>query len=321
MKVFVGIDTSAYTTSVAVVDQGSRVLKSVRRLLQVAPGERGLRQSEAVFAHVRQLPSALQEALEGINPGDIAALCASDRPVDREDSYMPVFQVGSGLAASVAATLKVPCYYATHQQGHLAAALIGMPPFAGKFLALHLSGGTTDLLLVTENEVIIPLARSRDLHAGQLVDRIGVVLGLPFPAGPALEGLAVRGKASGRYPVAVEGMDIHLSGAEAQALRDLEAQALKPQDVAAEVFDLLCRSTLRMLAAAAEQHGCGDVLVFGGVASASLLRENMQRRVEARRLPLRLRFGKQQYSGDNAAGIAMIGARRYSEKKQEVQHG
>lgn len=321
MSLFLGIDTSGYTTSCAVVNEGFQVVCSARKLLTVALGERGLRQSEAVFAHTKQLPRLLEEVLGEVAPNRLAAICASARPVDADTSYMPVFKVGSGYAAAVAAALRVPCYETSHQQGHLAAARIGLTGLPERYLALHLSGGTTDLLLVEPGKPIQLIGRSGDLHAGQLVDRVGVSMGLPFPAGSALEQLAARGTATGRYPVACDGTQMHLSGAEAQALRDVEEGRLLPVAVAAEVFDFISRSIHKVLATARKVYACADVLLFGGVASSELLRKMLKRRAIARRSDLNLWFGKPEYSGDNAAGVAIIGARTYYKNMQEEQHG
>ncbi len=316
MKLFLGIDTSCYTTSCALVDEQLRVVQSARKLLEVERGERGLRQSEAVFAHIKQFPDVLAQALHGVDGREVAAVCVSDKPVPEEDSYMPVFKVGTSLAKSLALVWGVPCYMTSHQEGHLTAAHIGgAQTEETDYLALHLSGGTTDLLRVVHGRKPEVIGGSADLHAGQLVDRIGVRMGLGFPAGPELEKLAVRGKAAGRYAAAVQGTQIHLSGAETRALDDIASGELAREDVAAEVFDSLSRSILKMLCAAAEATGCKDVLIFGGVASSTRLRSMLTERSKARRTGLRLAFGKPQYSGDNAAGVAIIGAKKYLNNK------
>lgn len=300
-----GLDTSCYTTSAALCSTDS-LPRQERRLLPVPKGERGLRQSEAVFAHVRQLPKVLFPLLSE-NKEKIDCVCASDRPRDGEDSYMPVFQVGMSQGQALAAALNVPFFTTTHQRGHIAAAKFGTGLTADRFIALHLSGGTTDTLLI-DGDKLIPVGTSCDLHAGQLVDRIGVKLGLPFPAGPYLEELAVRGENRNRVPVSFEGdgLRCHLSGAEAQLLRMIETDEAK-ENVAAEVYGVLCRTVLRLVQAAAEKNGVKDVLIAGGVASSRLLRDMLNERNEKRRTGLRLYFGRPKYSGDNAVGAALIG--------------
>lgn len=300
-----GLDTSNYTTSAALCCPGKEP-RQLRRLLPVAAGERGLRQSEAVFAHVRQLPQVLLPLLQEAEE-PISCVCASVSPRDQESSYMPVFRVGESQGRSLAAALRVPFFPTTHQRGHIAAARFGSGLTAARFLALHLSGGTTDVLLA-DGDQLSPLGASMDLHAGQLVDRVGVALRLPFPAGPHLEEMARKGACKNRVPVSMDenGLHCHLSGAEAQLMRMIAA-GCPPEDTAAEVYGVLCRTVLRLLSAAAETTGVSEVLLAGGVASSALLRELLMERIEKRRLGLRLYFGRPEFSGDNAVGAALIG--------------
>ncbi|MEI3426167.1 MAG: hypothetical protein V8R10_05995 [Christensenellales bacterium] len=196
-RVVVGLDTSCYTTSAAAVTAEGNVIASCRKLLPVPQGQRGLRQSEAVFTHVRQLPGLIEELSAYLTDCEIVAVCASRRPRDEEASYMPVFQAGDAQGRSLAALLRVPCFATTHQRGHVEAAKVDSGVTAGDLLAVHLSGGTTEVLSLVDDHLTL-LGGTLDLHAGQVVDRTGVALGLPFPAGPHLEELAVRGTAKGR---------------------------------------------------------------------------------------------------------------------------
>ena len=309
-----GLDTSCYTTSAALCGD-SLAPQQRRQLLPVPAGERGLRQSEAVFAHVRQLSQVLLPLLENA-PGPIDCVCASVSPRDGEDSYMPVFQVGASHGRAIAAALQVPFYETTHQRGHLAAAKWGTDLKSEKYIALHLSGGTTDVLL-KEKDFITPLGTSVDLHAGQLVDRVGVALSLPFPCGPYLEELARKGESRARIPVSMENQDLscHLSGAEAQLMR-LVASGERKEDIAAEVYSVLSRTVLRLLAAAAEKTGVRDMLLAGGVASSALFRELLHERNEKRRMRLKLHFGRPEFSGDNAVGAALIGLEKHQKEKE-----
>ena len=193
----VGFDTSNYRTSVAAVTLDGEILVNHRELLPVADGERGLRQSDAVFAHIRQIRNAEAALRAALKNTKIAAAAASTRPRDGEQSYMPVFQVGHTAGCMLAAALDIPFYETTHQRGHLAAALAGSGHEGRRLLAVHLSGGTTGLLAL-DDDAVRQIGGSADLHAGQLVDRAGVAMGLPFPSGEALEALAVRGKSEGR---------------------------------------------------------------------------------------------------------------------------
>ena len=311
MRVTLGFDTSCYTTSAAAVGETGEVLAASRLLLPVAGGQRGLRQSEAVFAHVRQMPLVM-DGLRLPENARIVALCASAAPRDEQGSYMPVFTVGLGHARVLADALGVPLYQTSHQQGHIAAGLIGNPTPKADFIALHLSGGTTELLHCRDGGLRL-IGGSMDLHAGQMVDRVGVALGLNFPAGPALEKLAMAcaEPTEALLPVSMEkdGLHCHLSGAETQAQRLIGRYT--PERVAAEVFDLLARTVARLLAAACKECHVSEALVVGGVASSTLLRDLLAKRLQKQRTPVHLLFGQPQYSADNAAGVASIGMQRY----------
>ncbi len=310
-RVVIGFDTSCYTTSVAAVTVEGEVVASCRKLLPVKLGERGLRQSEAVFTHVRQLPERLEELAPFIHDCEIAAVCASNRPRDDDDSYMPVFHAGDAQARGLSAMLGVPCFFTTHQRGHVAAAKVESGVEAGDLLAVHLSGGTTEILALTGDELTL-LGGTLDLHAGQVVDRTGVALGLPFPAGPHLEKLAVQGKSNALLTAATKngGLNCHLSGAETQIQRIIKEGSMSREDVAREVYDLLSRTVAKMILAGAERTGISQVLIAGGVSSSALFRELLTARLNKLKRDLHVCFGKPEYSGDNAVGVALIGAQR-----------
>ena len=318
MKWILGVDTSCYTTSTALcaADGAEELFFQQRRLLRVPQGERGLMQSAALFQHVCSLPELVQALTAGAPRGEIAAVCASTRPREAEDSYMPVFRAGESFARGAAALLDVPFYAASHQQGHLRAARIGTPLGADRpYLGLHLSGGTTELLQV-EGIACRLLGGSLDLHAGQLIDRVGVAMGLPFPAGPSLEKLALCGRARGLLSASLRGVDCHFSGAETKALGLVREAALAPEDLAAEVFDCVARTVTRMLVEAARQTGLREALLGGGVISSGLIREQVEHRVRGRLRELKLYFARPELSGDNAVGAAFIGRDRYLKEER-----
>ena len=237
---------------------------------------------------------------------------------------MPVFQAGDAQGRSLAALLRVPCFATTHQRGHVEAAKVDSGVAAGDLLAVHLSGGTTEVLSLVDDHLTL-LGGTLDLHAGQVVDRTGVALGLPFPAGPHLEELAVRGTARALLPVAMAdgGLHCHLSGAETQVQRWIVQGTMPKEDIAREVYDLLARTVSRMVTAASQQTGIHQVLIAGGVASSRLFRELVTQRTAKRQPDLRVHFGRPEYSGDNAVGVALIGARKWREQQtlKEIGYG
>ena len=313
-QIVIGLDTSNYRTSVAAVSTEGEILLNRRELLPVAAGERGLRQSDAVFAHLKRFNTMREYLLPEHEEYRIVAVAASAAPRDGEASYMPVFQVGTSFGRMMAAMTGVPFFETTHQRGHLAAAAYGTRlADAPDILALHLSGGTTDLLKVHDDR-IGQIGGSLDLHAGQLVDRAGVAMGLPFPAGPALEELAAVGKSAGLLGCSMtrDHLWCHFSGAEAQISRWMQEGSMRREDIAREVYDLLARTISRMMTAGTQKTGMCDTLVTGGVASSPLFRDMLEKRLSSIRNAPDAVFGKPEMSGDNAVGVAMIGLKQWS---------
>ncbi len=306
MTAYLGFDTSCYTTSVAAIDAEGRLRSDRRQVLSVRPGGRGLQQSGAVFQHLQNLPDLAAAVLDDLGGEPVAGVGASTRPRDQEGSYMPVFRVGEGFGRTVARALQVPFRAADHQTGHLQSGLwsAGCPDL-DHFLALHLSGGTTELLRVTRSGSaglsVTILGGSTDLHAGQFVDRVGVALGLPFPAGPHLEELA-KGGEPGRavIPSAVTGCSISFSGPEACAQR-LVHQGESKADIALAVQRCLVQSLVKILRAAMSDCEESDVLLVGGVASNQYIKEQLGQIMTG----VRLHFADPRYASDNAVGIAL----------------
>lgn len=310
----IGIDTSCYTTSLALVDTKQNLVWEKRIVLDVPLGQRGLAQSEGFFKHVVNLPLLFTDLQRNLLGKKIKAVAASVRPRPVENSYLPVFRVGESQGRSLAAVLEVPFVEVSHQEGHLAAGLWSTgTQLPRPFLAIHISGGTTELLLVKESEQkenffqIDILGSSLDLHAGQLVDRVGVFLGMSFPAGKELESLANQGEAGKEtIPSAVRGYNLSFSGAETKALR-LIGGGSKPADVALAVLQCLANSLEKIIRKAVLQYQISQVLLVGGVAANQYLRQRLSKRLEHPGVGIKLYFAKPQFSSDNAIGTALLG--------------
>lgn len=302
-----GIDTSCYRTSLAIVSDGA-ICADQRRLLQVPLGGRGLRQSEALFQHVAHLGALCQAAFAEAGPVELRGVCVSARPRPVEGSYMPVFSAGEMAAQSVAAALGVPLMRTSHQQGHLRAALVDSGLALGQpFLAMHLSGGTTEVLRCAGDlGQVLLLGGTSDLHAGQLVDRVGVALGLEFPAGPMLETLAGPPPERPAVPTAVKGLQVSLSGAENQLLGMIR-QGVPPEQVAAQTYSFLARTLAKLIQRAGEQTGLKRILIAGGVAASARLRGELAQRLDRLGASMDLYWARPALSGDNAVGVALMG--------------
>lgn len=304
-KLCLGLDTSNYTTSAAVFD--GRWGENRGRLLAVPEGAIGLRQSEALFQHTRRLHLMVEQLRAEGALGQIQAVGASTRPREQEDSYMPCFLVGEGQGRSLAAALGVPFVPCSHQQGHIAAAawsadredLLDRP-----HLAWHLSGGTTELLYIkpaghaVQGEIV---GGTSDISAGQLIDRTGVMLGLPFPAGKALDQLSDEADADWDYPVKLNGLTFSLSGIENQ-VKEMMERGERPANMARFVLNTVAGVVLRATGEAQRRWPGLEVLCSGGVASNRRLRAALEKSCNAL-------FALPQYATDNAVGVAILAHR------------
>ncbi len=306
MKSYLGIDTSNYTTSVCLYN--GELIQS-RRLLPVKQGSLGLRQSDAVFEHTRQLPELLSQLPRGYG-SELAAIGVSDRPCGRDGSYMPCFLAGIAAAEAVGSALGIPVYRFTHQEGHIAAALYSSGRtdlFDSEFLVFHISGGTTELLKVTPSVSgvfnVALRAASLDLKMGQAVDRLGKLLGLPFPSGRALDELAAGGTARLSFPPSLKGADCSLSGFQNRYEKYL-SEGEPGEDVARSFFVGLGNTLCRMAERVRSTEGALELVFSGGVASNSVIREVVASRLD------NISFAAPELSRDNAAGIAVLAARR-----------
>ena len=304
MSGFLGIDTSNYTTSAAIFDDCENQVIQRKKLLPVKSGALGLKQSDAVFSHTVQLPDLVEDVFREYD-GTVKAVAVSNRPRDIEGSYMPCFLAGMNAARSAAAALHVPIYYFSHQSGHIAAALYSASELdltKKKFIAFHVSGGTTEALLVTpdENSIIKEeiIAKSLDLKAGQAVDRVGVMLGLDFPAGALLDRLACGSKKAFKIRPTMKGADCCLSGVENKCRKMFDDGECK-EDIARFCIDSVLAALDEMASMLIKEYGELPIVFAGGVMSNSIIRERLGKKYGAY-------FAKPEFSSDNAAGIAVL---------------
>ena len=300
----IGMDTSNYTTSIAFFDGIGG--ENCSRLLPVKQGELGLRQSDAVFAHIKSLPELSGRLFSHVRKEDITAVGVSTRPRAVEGSYMPCFMVGYSPARMLSDLLKVPLVEVSHQQGHVAASLWS----AGRLdlmdqphLAWHLSGGTTELLLVQpegKNVVCTKIGGTTDISAGQLIDRTGQLLQLPFPSGKHLDALSKEAVLKEVFPVKCSNMEFSLSGVQ-NKVQQFHAKNGSPEETAAYALRCVAKAVYRATEQARDAYPGLPVVFSGGVASNSLLREVIA--------PLNPVFAQPQFSTDNAMGVAVLAHR------------
>lgn len=314
MNLYMGLDTSAYTTSLALVDDDDEIIADKRIVLEVGLGGRGLRQSDALFLHLKNLP----RLFAGLSPeitANVRAMAVSRSPRNFADSYMPVFTAGLTQAAVLSSFCNLPLYNVSHQEGHIMAGLRGFQDdlLHKPFIAVHFSGGTSEVLRVergSQNYFDVGImSEGLDLHAGQLVDRVGVAMGLPFPAGPVMENMARQAALNQdvSIPSMVGQRGFSFSGPEAAALRLID-KGIDHGDIAGAVFRTIANTLEKVLLSCADRSGIKDILLVGGVMANGLIRERLQQRLEHPSVGLRLHNAQPTLATDNAVGVAMLAA-------------
>ncbi len=306
-------DTSCYTTSVALMANDGSLLSDQRRVLAVPAKQRGLLQSEALFQHIQNLPALLENLAGSFALGEIEAIGCSVKPRPVEKSYMPVFLGGESVGRSLAAALHCPFLPATHQEGHMMAgwySLKMLEQIPDRFLLCHFSGGTSEILLAEKGETgdftLTRQAFGNDLHAGQFVDRIGVLLGLPFPCGAALETLAMGHK--GDIPhvkIWVKDGEFSFSGQET-AVRRLAEQGAKAATVARTVEHTIGETLVKVFRGLFAATGVSTALFVGGVMCNGYIKDYLRTHLRGETLY----FADPRYASDNAVGVAALTLKR-----------
>ena len=312
-RLSVGIDTSNYKTSVAVVDEKGNILCNHQQLLQVKKGERGLRQSEALFQHVQNLPPVFEKMFETPLPDvsgkirdRIGCISVSTRPRPLDGSYMPVFTAGHGYARAAAAAIGVPLYEFSHQEGHIEAIrYYSELQDVNPLICFHFSGGTTEAILVdgTHSEIV---GGSRDLAYGQVLDRIGVAMGLDFPAGDAMDKIAMSSQGHRQIFTKIKVKDgfVNLSGIETQGQRVLGDYP--HTELLDDLFETLSESIMEMTLQLSSKYQINSFIYAGGVSCSQYMRQYLSENLYQN---LNIAFGKSELSSDNAIGTALLGGK------------
>ncbi|MBQ7118204.1 MAG: peptidase M22 [Clostridia bacterium] len=301
---YLGFDTSNYTTSAALYFPQENRIVHTKKLLPVKEGEKGLRQSDAVFHHTQQLSGVCKELFSRCD-FELDAVGASAFPRMAEGSYMPCFLVGLNTAEIISTLNSVRLHTSSHQIGHILAALYSADKLSlinERFIAFHLSGGTTEALLVEpdEKEIIkcTLIGKSTDLKAGQAVDRVGVMLGMQFPCGAELDRLSRESTQNYIIRPSVKGTDISLSGVENKCKAMMD-RGENPCDIAKYCIQYISASIEKLTENIIAGYGRLPLLYSGGVMSNSYMKELLQDRFGGI-------FAEPEFSSDNAAGIAIM---------------
>ena len=313
----IGIDTSNYTTSVAAVENGV-VVSDRRKLLDVREGERGLRQQEALFQHVLNLPELYRGLMNDIGDAHVDAVACSVRPRPVEGSYMPVFMAGRSFADVIASAYNVPMYKFSHQEGHAeAASRETLLEGETSYVFFHLSGGTTEAVSLPEYELC---GKTLDISFGQLIDRTGVAIGMKFPCGKEMDSLAMSDVSEISYSelehkipvIKVNDNEVNLSGIESACQRLIDnAGDLDMAALCRVLFDRIADALWRITLSINKKTGKGKFLFAGGVSSSLYIRDRLTGMCDKSGEGIVTAFGKPELCCDNAVGIALLGEKKH----------
>ena len=314
-KIFLGIDTSNYTTSFSVCNYNGEILCNIKKLLPVKEGENGLRQSDAVFSHIKNISFINDQIYEffASNNYELLAIGYSAFPRDVNGSYMPCFLVGESIAKMLSSVNTIPAYGFSHQIGHIRAAMYSSGAVLNNdnFIAFHISGGTTEILNVKNIDngyKIEIIGGSSDLHAGQAIDRIGVKMGILFPCGKEMEKLSKENtKSIPKHKICVKDFYCNLSGLENLAFSLYDKTGDKNL-VSSFVFDFIGETIEKITDNLRKKYKNIPIIYAGGVMSNTIIKDRLQEKFN------NIYFAKPEFSSDNACGIALLAREKYLNK-------
>ena len=315
-RIIIGIDTSCYTTSIAAITLNREIVFNEKIMLNVKNGERGLRQSEAVFQHIKNFGEISDNLKKHIHKKGykVEMICASARPRDVEDSYMPVFEVGKNFAKTMAALFDCEMLETTHQENHIAASLYGCKKEdLDRFISVHMSGGTMEILLTEKDnkgyktEIV---GGTKDISFGQLIDRVGVRMGHDFPAGKYIDekALLCKEEVKNGLKTSVKDGYMNISGLENQVYKLMEEK--DNYYVSKAVMNAAIKSLEKALSFIYKKYDLNNVVFVGGVASSKYISGKLSNKLKKNNI--NSFFTDSSYSSDNACGCAIIGLDNYS---------
>ncbi len=315
IKYYMGIDTSNYTTSIGIIDDNEHILFDARKLLIVKDRAHGLRQQEAVFQHMNNLPILIDELTKDIDINKIDTISVSSKPRNVNDSYMPVFVVGKNQAFILSRVLNKSLKEFSHQEGHIAAGLLNCKRVPERFLSLHISGGTTEILIVksfAENFDIKLVGGTLDINFGQLIDRIGVYLGFKFPSGKELESFSKKGQLLDIHiPISIKNNTwSNLSGLENYFIKLIDSKNFKNEDIVYTLFHTISRIIEVLIKNTTSEFNIKDIIITGGVSANTYIRNYLRDTID-----LNIIFPQVNLSTDNGVGIALLGKLKEGDRR------
>lgn len=318
-NLILAIETSCDETSVAVVENGERMLSNIVAS-QIKSHMRfgGVVPEIASRHHVEQITQCIEEAMEeaSVSYTDLSAVAVTYGP-----GLVGALLIGVNAAKALAYAHDLPLIAVNHMAGHIYANRL-IQPLVFPLLALVVSGGHTELVYMEKDGDFKIIGETRDDAAGEAYDKIGRVLGLPYPGGKRIDEMAHQGKDSYHFPRAMlkeDNYDFSFSGLKSAFINLVHNAAQKNEEVdkndlaasfQASVIEVLVKKTMR----AAKELGVKQLILAGGVAANQGLREELITTMKQELPDVELLIPPLSLCGDNAA---MIGAAAYVEYNRQ----
>ncbi len=313
-----GMESSCDETSAAVVemsDTGRKIRSNiVASQIDVHRLYGGVVPEIASRAHIEAVTGITHEALEtaGIALSDIGAIAVTTHP-----GLIGALLVGVNFAKSLAYANNIPLVSVNHIHAHIAAAYLTHEDLKPPFLALVVSGGHTCFYRVKDYTAFELIGGTRDDAAGEAFDKIGRVIGMPYPGGSALDKLAYEGNANALKlpsPALTDGLDLSFSGIKTAVLNYIngakqKGEEINPADIAASYTKKIVDALVKKTDSALKVTGMKTLVIAGGVAANSHLRADLETLCTKR--GVRLAMPERSLCGDNGAMVASAGYYEY----------
>ena len=311
-----GIETSCDETAVAVYDSEHGIIgESVFSQIKMHAEYGGVVPELASRDHCVKIISVLQEAINQIDLQSIDQVAYTSGP-----GLLGALLIGESFAQGISSALNIPLIPINHLEGHLMSPVMEFPEIKVPYICLLVSGGHSMIVDVKDRGDYKILGQSQDDAVGEAFDKVGKLLGLPYPGGPHIERLALKGNPKAydfpRPMMHSDNLDLSFSGLKTSVLytvRDIDDLTDKVKaDIAASFQQAVIDVLTKKIKKAVELSGRSEVIIAGGVAANKALRAAIKDLENT--INIRVYYPSLKYCGDNAAMIAFVGSLRSSDK-------
>jgi len=311
--IILSFESSCDETAVAIVEVSEKKYKilsnKIASQVDIHAKYGGVVPEIASRAHIEAIKPLFDFAMteSKIKLSDIELVTVANRP-----GLIGALLVGVSFAKSLAYSLKVPCISVNHIMGHICSAYFADETLKPPFIVLVVSGGHTSLIFVENYQKIETIGRTRDDAAGEAFDKVGRLLGFPYPGGAEMDKASTLGKPIIKFPLPLAGdaLDFSFSGLKTSAVNlihnyEQKGETVPINDIAASFTKVAVDGLMDRLFSAIRQKNTDTAVIVGGVSANSHLRETAQ--ILGKRKGIKIVFPPKHLCGDNACMHAIAG--------------